>query len=347
MADETPPPSTADIASQTLESLEHDQPTPESSPEPAAETSAAEPSQATAGSDTPAEVSEAEALLREAGYQTEKKPDGRFHYIPRWKVVQMVESGLKKRTEALSKERESWKGEKEMLAKAADEARQFRHLMEHDPQALMHRLAALDARYKAFLGNGQHQQAQAAAAALPSDQDPEPMPDVDLGNGRATYSLDGIRKLREWDRRQLERSFDQKLQPYHERLQAEQEHAQRQRAEHQLRERTTAIVDKVKTWPRFAEHEATILDILQKDTAESQARGVPPQKSVYDAYIEAVVPKLAGDHNSVREQVLRELNGAPKSTSVGANGAEATRNPGPRTTQEIARRTMAQLEGRG
>lgn len=333
------PETTSTIAARALESLEGAQASTPAPAEPATTEPAKTPPPA---GDTPPDPSEAERLLREQGYATERKPDGREHWIPRSKVLKMIETGLKKRAAALDKEREGWTTERAGYVKQADEIKQWRALMAGDPKALLTRMAELDPRYKPFLD--EHRVAQALPKA---EDDPEPQPDIDLGNGRATYSLQGINKLRAWDRRQMERAFDERLKPFHEIREADQRRAETARYDAFIQERSSAQIARARTWPRFAEHEEAIVKALQEDSQHAEATGQPMKYgSIHDAYMDLVMPHLTGDHNKVRETVMKELNAAPKSTSVGTTGPEPTKAPGQRTTEEIARRAMARLEGR-
>lgn len=341
MGDDTQVRDTATIAAENLQALTEAQegpsePAPSETPAPA-ETHEAPPSHGTNGK----AVSEAEQLLRDEGYLTERKPDGRWPYIPRWKVVSMIESGLKKRAAAIEEERKKWDGERKTLSADAEAARQFRKLLDGDPRAMIAEIAKYDPRYASLL--------QEQARERPKvEDDPEPQPDVHLGGGRYTYSLEGLQKRDAWRDRQLERRFEDKLKPYADREKALKEREERDAVERRISERGQAQIARAKTWPKWQDHEAAILKALQDDSAESERTGQPMKYgSIHDAYIDIVMPHLTGDHNKVRESVMRELNQAPRSTSVGTTGNEPVRAPSQRTTEEIARRALARLEGKG
>jgi hypothetical protein len=335
-------PSTTDIATRVLDTLETadaraSEPTQEPTPTPSAA-----PTDGTPPPSTAKQLSDAEQLLREQGYHTERKPDGREHWIPRSKVLAMIESGLKKRAEGFTKERADIESRLKAAQTDAEAAQRFRQLMQQDPQGLLTYMAQLDPRYQAFL----QQEPQARREQSQAD-DPEPPPDIDLGNGRFTYSLDGIRKLRAWDARQTERKLEERLKPYAERVKAEESRAAQARVDAVIAERSQSQITRAKSWPKWAEHEEAILQALRADSEEAERTGQPFKLSLHDAYMQVVMPHLVTDHGAIRESVMRELNTAPRSTSVGATGPEPTRTPGVRTTQEIARRAMARLEGRG
>src|SRR5262245_9413978 len=144
----TGPPDTASIAAHALETLSGETPAPESSPAPESQSP---PEAATPPVASPQSPSEAELLLRESGYVSERKPDGREHWIPRSKVLAMIESGLKKRAAALEKQRGEWDSERAAMASDVQRARQWRDMMRGDPSALLKRMAEVDQRYQAYL----------------------------------------------------------------------------------------------------------------------------------------------------------------------------------------------------
>src|SRR4030095_16497959 len=189
--------------------------------------------------------SAAEQLRREGAYQTERKPDGREHWIPRSKVLAMIESGLKKRTEGYTKEKAEFEKRLQAAQQEAETAQRFRQLMQADPQGLLTYMAQLDPRYQAFL----QQEPQARREQSQADQEPEAPPDLDLGNGRFTYSLDGIRKLRAWDARQTERKLEERLKPYAERVKAEEDRLAQQRVDAVIAERSQSQITRAQTCP--------------------------------------------------------------------------------------------------
>jgi hypothetical protein len=282
-------------------------------------------------------VSAALAFLRAQGHETMKK-DGRPNWLPVPTVEKMLGRFLDQHKAGWDTEKSAWETEKQRYRQAVAEVQRWRELVDSNPQGLLERLSELDPRYAALLR-------REAAQAPAEEDDPEPQADIDMGGGRWTYSTKAIKEVRAWERRQMERTMNERLAPLLSRAQAEEQAQRRQRVEAMLVERTSATLAKARTWPKFNENEAAILKVLQEDTAASEAAGVPPQLTVHDAYMQVVPQTFSADHNKVREQVLRELQAAPRSTAVSGNGAEPVRAPGPMTTEEIARRAMARLEG--
>lgn len=339
-------PDTATIAANALSTLEAQSSTPDPAPSstPAA-TSSSTPAPGAPSAPTQQQASQAAKelsaelkWLQEQGHFSHKS-DGRANWLPVATVERMLNKYLETHKGEWTKERDGWHGEREKLAQAAQAAHNFRRLMEQDPRALLQRMAQMDPRYQEFLQERREQQLP------PQEQDPEPEPDLDLGNGRRSYSLDGIRNLRAWERRQMERAFDERMAPLLQRARQEEQRVQVERVERMLQHRTQNVLARAKTWPKWSEHEEAITKVLQEDSRQAEANGTEPQLSVHDAYMQVVGPVLTGDYNKVREQALRDLNGAARSTSVTQTGAEPVRKPGALTTEDIARRAMARLEG--
>lgn len=281
---------------------------------------------------TPAEqrkLSEAEALLHEAGYQSEKKPDGREHWIPRSKVLKMIDSGLKKRQEALDQEYTPIKTEAEQLRQWHQT---FVGKFRGDETQFLRDLAAEDPRYARFLEQKIEQVKEQQAT------DPRPEPDVDLGNGMKTYSPDGNDKLIEWKARQL---IAAELGPWKEQQKQAKEQQDAAKAHAAITERVQSQAAEARSWPNFTEWEPEILKKLAADSDAAKAAGRRPTMTAREAYLEVKADYLAADDTAKRQRWLDEQNKAAKSTSVTRTGVEPTKQPGPRTTQDITRQVIA------
>lgn len=321
---ESAPATTADIAAETLNTLEAE--SQESAPEPAAD-----PVQPTT-----AELSEEEQLLHEFGFKDARRPDGREHYISRSKVLRMIASGLK-RGQA------RWEGEKTGLVTERDRYKaDFEQMIADvrgtDTRAFLERLAGYDPRYRAFL----EQRVEAPPAA---QEDPEPGPDVDLGNGRFTYSIEGLKKRDEWRERQWEKKLDARLKPLTEREQADKERADMETRRQQTEARATDLLKEAQTWPMFGSFAAdgTLTPFQQEVLAAFKA---DPKLTLHQAYMKVATPKWSADRNAVRQELIEEQNKAPRSTAV-TRTAEPARTVGPVSTRDIAARTLAALEKGG
>jgi hypothetical protein len=346
-----PPTSTADIASQVIEAAERtpnsdsgdgsdETPTPEASAEAPR---VAEPARTVP--EPTKDLSEEEKLLAEFGFRQAFKPDGREHYIPRSKVLQMIGSGLKRGLE-------KWTGEKTTLEQRATELQGNLNEMYQDimgePKALIAKLAEVNPRYRAFL---EPQQAATPQAQTPTPDAEMPPPDYPLPDGSRTYSLEGIQKLLDWNTKRVESKLEARIKPWEERdkeLKAERER-------HAIIQRTQSHMQEAQAWPDFGQLPAdgtltafqqAVLDRLRQDTAAAKAAGQSPKMTLREAYLEVRTERLSTDHNTVREAVLKELNDAPKSPTLARQSVDSPKSSRPMSTAEIARSVITQLESK-
>jgi hypothetical protein len=339
--------STADVATDVYESLESessevssavDSQPPDTSD---AVTQTYEPPKA----ETPAVVvpplSEEEKLLQEFGFKEHRREDGREHRIARSKVLQMIASGLKRGTEKWNTEKQTIEQERAQYRADLDEMYAD---LRGEPKAFLAKLAQHDPRYQAFL------EPAAAPAAAVVPQTAMPDPDITLQDGSRTYSIDGLKKLLEWNTANVEArlmpKLDERLKPWQEREQAAKAREEGEKVTNAVREKTRNLIAEAQNWPGFKEHEADILKALQADTEQARAAGKRPTLSLDAAYRQAVLPKLQADRNKMREELLKEINGAAAKTPTTTHGgAESVKKPGPADTRSIAARIIEQAGG--
>nr|ALS91303.1 diverge_rpsU: rpsU-divergently transcribed [uncultured bacterium] len=120
------------------------------------------------------------------------------------------------------------------------------------------------------------------------------------------------------------------------RLRPIEEDRQRQQTIAQELPRAQQRLAEAKTWPLFTESQGDILATLKAN----------PGISLEAAYQKVVVPKLATQRDSIRQEVLAELNGRPRSTTVTSTVTGRTApDSGPQDTTDIIwdaiRRTKA------
>ena len=210
-------------------------------------------------------------------------------------------------------------------------------IMANDPDRMMEMLGTLNPGYKQYAKQLQ----QAAQAAQQVDTDPEPEPDYDLGNGQKTYSLEGMRKLRAWERRQgvkeMEAKFADRFKPMEDRIQAEKDREVEDQRRAEFNAQMTKRLDRARKWPQFKDHENDIIAAMDAEKAKGNFI------TFEDAYMQVVVPKLAGDRTKIRQEVLTEINGQPRSSSVAQTITPPKDDTKPKTTADIAREVMAGL----
>ena len=217
-------------------------------------------------------------------------------------------------------------------------------LMVQDPGRFMEMLATLNPTYKEWQKAAAQQQQQQTQSK--TDDDPEPEPDYDLGNGQMTYSLDGLRKLRAWERRQavkeVNTGLEARLKPFEQdRQQREQAEQQRQEFEQrrdQIAQDITQRLAAARKWPQFTEHEKDIRAHMDAERAKGNF------VRFEDAYMQVVMPKLAADRTKIRQEVIDESNAQPKTTSTTSTPSAQKQTDRPKTTAEIAAEVIASMK---
>jgi hypothetical protein len=345
-AESSAPTSTSDVAANVIDSFKQTESsgieqgsdpgdeTPEIAAAPAPK-AAPEPKAAPVAKAT----SEEEELLSEFGFRDAKKPDGRDHYIPRPKVLQMIASGLKRG-------KEKWSTERGVLESQATEYRgyldELRAGVTGDPEQFLRTLASQDTRYARFLEQG----GQAPAPQATAVPDDKPRPDIDLGNGQSTYSVEGVEALTAW---KAQRMLNERLKPWEDR----DKQAQQQQAQRQIMERSQGQMQTATSWPGFgamaqdgslSDFQTAVLGRLQQDSQQAAQRGERPSMSLREAYLEVYAEGLSTDHNAVREEVIRGLRTAPKAPALTRQGLDAPKAPGPMSTADAAARVLARME---
>lgn len=287
--------------------------------------------EAPAGGDTAAAAALDDPFAKEYGLTT-KRADGKDNRIPYPRVKAIADNQVKKVVGQIAKELGITKAEAELkledvmgeLGSRKTKTSEYEsrlqnvdaieRLMETDPDRFLTILADANPAYKKFL---QQQAAAVEQKQTTVNDDPMPEPDLDLGDGRSTYSMEGLKKLREWDKRSALREFDTKMNERLGPIEAERKKAaeaekQRQHFEATMQRATEKVdqtLSRAQKWHGFNDHQAEILKVLQSDKTID----------LYDAYMQVVIPKLAGDRTKMRQDLLTEIKGAPQSTSAAVN----------------------------
>jgi hypothetical protein len=170
-----------------------------------------------------------------------------------------------------------------------------------------------------------------------------PQPDQELPDGTKVYSLDGLKKLNEWNRQQARKeALDEVNKQYggireeweaHQRIQAALPHVQAQ-------------INEARTWPQFTENEEAITKALVDN----------PTWGLERAYQAVVLPKIQASvasaqtdratlEKQIRKQVLEELQKAPRATSAPASSSRPSpASSGPRDIESVIRDSIQALK---
>lgn len=308
--------------------------TPEEGVEAPAEAQEATEETEVGGSPTPNQDGPQFALDKKLGIPSHT--NGRENRIPYSRVKKIVEGAEKRALEPLQKQLAELTPKIQEYEQRLTQVAEFEQVMVNDPGRFLDMLSTIPAysqffqMMEQFVSNQNQapaQQTPEAQAAAILENDPMPQPDDEDGTG---YTMEGLKKLLDWNARvvksQVTQEIESQYKPIKERFDAEQTIAQ-------LTPKVQKQMEAAYQWPKFAENEAEIIQVLQQY----------PTASLEQAYQHVVVPKLIADEQKlrtdIRQQVLGELKKAPPvSTGVPAGHVKprpASVSSGPRNLEDV------------
>lgn len=284
---------------------------------------------------------------------------GRENRIPYKRVKKIVERSQKEALEARNKEIEKTHipitKYQETETKLKDyetrfsQVAEFENIMMNDAPRFLDMLTKIPAYaniFKALIeGQAKPQQQQQTEQVASEDPDKDfPQPDQQLPDGSMVYSLEGLKKLRAYDRRLATTEAVKAIEARYAPLEKDYQRFQQTQA---VLPQIQAQIAEARTWPMFNESEAEIVKVLNQY----------PQVSLERAYQYVVLPKIQAEQKrllseqehlkeqtkiskeSVRAEVLAELKKAPRSTSVGSNAVKpnVAAPTGPRSLEDVIR----------
>lgn len=184
--------------------------------------------------------------------------------------------------------------------------------------------------------------AQAAPAVQEAPTvDNMPLPEDELSDGSKVYSLEGLRKLNEWNRAEARKETLAEVQKIYGPIAQNYEEQQKQAAaikyqQEVLIPQVNAQIQEAHTWPLFKENEDAIVKVLNEN----------PKFNLERAYQVVVLPKLQSNRDDIRKQVLKDLQKAPVATSAPTSFSRPSLAPaksGPRDIEDIIREQAANL----
>lgn len=239
--------------------------------------------------------------------------------IPQVRVKVMVAKAVEKAVAAKDTEYgEKIKTYEAQTARAQDLDR----LVDTDPDRFMRELAEHNPAYKAYIKGG-----APAAPAAPVDE-PMPPPDGQYPDGTPGYTVEGQKKLEDWRIQQAENRAVARMEKKYGWI-------DEQKKAHDVREAQIPVIrsqiaDARKNWEDFETHSDAILAELRRDSEEAATNRRDPQLTLHDAYRIVMgrnrkterethakeLEKLKIDRNKMREEIVAELNGRPRSTAT-------------------------------
>lgn len=256
-----------------------------------------------------------------------KDATGRTNRIPHPRVAKMVESSVKRAETKWSTERlQPVEAQNREYVQRLDQIAQVEDIMFSKPERMVDILRTIPGYTELFEKmSGGKAAAPAGGAPAVDPSDPEPQPDGRDAEGNIVgYTQEGLNKLRAWDRRQAgkigadeaEKRLGSRLKPF-------EDSAKTRQMQYEQGLAISAELDTAAKWEGFIENSDEILKALKDDREEAvrvNPRNPKPKLTLLDAYHKVVWPKFRGNAQQIREQVIKELQGAPRSTSAGAGG---------------------------
>jgi hypothetical protein len=208
---------------------------------------------------------------------------------------------------------------KSQLAQVAE----FEKVMVNDHARFIGMLSEIPgyAQILAPLFNPQAQTPEAPAQAVGDDM---PQPDQKLSDGSSVYSMDGLKSLLAWQAKQVESRVTKQVEERYKPIESD---FQRYQAVQAVIPKVQQQIAEARTWPLFNESEDEIVQILQKN----------PTMNLDAAYRTIVWPKLQASRDQMRQEILKEVKTAPRSTSVPAGSVRTapSTQSGPRSLEQV------------
>lgn len=214
---------------------------------------------------------------------------------------------------------------------------QFEKIMVSDPDKFLTMLSEIPA-YKNFFAsvNQAFQAAQGqpgVAATRPAQPgDDMPAPDQQLSDGTSVYSMEGLKSLLAWQSSQVEKRVTKQVEDRYRPIESEWKANQQVQA---VMPAVRAQIAEARTWPLFNDNETEVVTALQADS----------RLTLEGAYRKVVFPKITAERNKMREDILKEVKAAPRSTSAPVGATKPTSMPtGPQTLEDIIRESIKTLK---
>lgn len=240
-----------------------------------------------------------------------------------------------------------------------DTVGQFENVMSNDPQRFLQMLAKLPAYSQFFtfvenaynaLQSGYYQKPGGATPGqpavtpgqvpqqLPTSGDAMPEPDEALPDGSKVYSLEGLKKLLAWHATSVESKVSNQFEQRYKALESQYQPIRKDWEDYQRRQSVLPVIRQqiaeARNWTLFNENEEAITKALQADR----------NLTLEGAYRQVVFPKLVSERNTMRQDILKELQTAPTSTAVPGKSLKPTAPAtGPRALEDIIKESIETL----
>lgn len=255
------------------------------------------------------------------------KPGAKDNRIPYSRVQKIIEKAKQTHAAELAQR------ETRLAALAQYEAPEFRQqfdiqsqalqMIQEQPELFLQRLAEADPRYAQLLQPAAPQQSAEGAIE----------PDVLLGDGTLGYSPQAMQRMIDQRTAIAEQRIQQQFEKQYGPMAQDWKSAQMMRGAQDKAQNQLAAAHQ---WVGFQEHQQAILEALQSDRS----------LSLEQAYIKIVSPKLSGNRDEMRKQLLAELSQKPRGAQgiVKPSGTAPVAAAGPRDIEDVIRESIAGLD---
>lgn len=244
--------------------------------------------------------------------------EGTFKYA---KVRKMQENRDKKLRDAHAAALQAQEVKLQQAQRDLDQNKVLEQLVRNDPERYLRTLAALHPAYQRFVDAAPQPGTGTRPGTEPTISDQAPKPDYQYADGSTGYSPEGLLALRQWDREQTKREVLAEVRKeYAARFGPIEQDWRMTRARQQFEVTTRPIVQAEiataqKDWGSyFIKDDPAVLALMEQ--------GVPFEAALRQTYL----PKVLADRNTMRGEVLAEMNQRPAAASritPGASGAIA------------------------
>ena len=258
-------------------------------------------------------------------------PSGRENRIPHSRVTKMVAKAVKDAEAGYVPKIQEFEAKVADYEGRLQKVAEFENLMVNDSSRFLQLLNQLPQFQELLKPVFQPQQVQEQAQTPDPDGD-MPQPDYELADGSKVYSMDGLKQLNAWNRTKArEEARTEVLSEIEKRFGPIEQSFQAHQAFQELAPKVNAQIQEARTWPMFNENEAEITQALQQDRL----------LSLEGAYRKIVFPKITADRSKMREDLLREIKSAPRSTAAPSRPVRSTPTPGgKRSLEDIIRESV-------
>lgn len=216
-------------------------------------------------------------------------------------------------------------------------------LIENDPRRYFEMLAAANPKVRAVLEQPVFQAAAKRGVEEAQGDDPRPKPNAKFPDGTLGYDDEGLEKLEAWNRRQTVAQVSKQMEekygkPLHQMTEERQVAAIRQQSVERVQKNVTLARQ---VYGKLFDDDFGVIGDIKGDSAVMKALSNGQGLTFLEACAVALVPKMQADRNTMREDLLKEVNERPAAARRSSPEAAASESKdSPKSDEEIILREM-------